>query len=101
MAKISWFKALTLVGTLADSLTRASSDGTISVEDALDMAARISSAAGITIDEAGIWLTGEILGRLAGMAHDGVITISEIIEFARWLCGELGIRFDEQGVQVG
>ncbi len=101
MAKISWFKALTLVGTLADSLTRAADDGTISVDDALDIATRLASAAGITTDSAGIGLTTDIIGSLAGMAHDGIITITEIIEFAQWLCGELGIRFDEQGVQVG
>ena len=100
MAKVSWFRALGMAGLLADELTKASVDGRITVDEALGIATKLASVAGLDVDTAGVNLTTAILTDITNAAMDGKITITEIVAFTEKLCLALGIDFDKEGFSV-
>ncbi len=98
--KISWFKALSILGLVADELTKAGQDGIITFEEALTIVARVAPAVGLKFDTSGSKLVTELVTKILDAAEDGVITISEIVTIAEHLCDALGIDLDKTGLKV-
>ena len=52
--KISFFKALSLIGLLAEEITMASADGKITVREAINIVEKICERLGIDFDKTGV-----------------------------------------------
>ena len=98
--KISWWKALSMVGTLADELTKAGVDGKISFDEGLVIAKNLSVQAGLTFDDKKTTMIVDAVTGLMKATEDGKITIKEMIDVTEKLCVALGIEFDKTGVSV-
>jgi hypothetical protein len=98
--KISFWKALGMVGLLADELTKAGVDGKVSFDEGLVIAKNLASTAGLTFDDKGTTLVLTTVTDLMNAAADGKITIVEMVVITEKLCAELGIEFDKTGFNV-
>jgi hypothetical protein len=99
--KVSWWKALGIIGLVADELTKAGrDDDKISVDESLAIMARIAPAVGLQFDNAGEAFTVDLLSGILDAANDGKITIRELVSFAERICMKYGIEFDKQGVEL-
>lgn len=99
--KVSFWKALSIVGLVADELTKAGADNRITIEEALGMVARLAPAVGIKFDDTGSEFVLAVIERLLNAASDGKITIREAVVFIEDVCGLLGIDFDKEGIILG
>jgi hypothetical protein len=100
MGKISWFKALGMVGLLAAELTEAGQDNRITVDEALRIATDLAKASGIGVDTVGMELTVDILTDITAAAADGKITIKEVLDLTEKICDRFGIPFDKTGLTI-
>ena len=98
--KISWWKAVGMVGLLADELTKAGADGKVTFDESLVIAKNLTTTAGLTFDDEGAALVVTTVTEIINAAADGKITIAEIVDIAENLCNKLGIEFDKTGFNV-
>ena len=59
---VSWFKVFGLIGILAEELSKAASDGKITINEAIVIVARICTSLGIDFDTKGVAVDGLIPG---------------------------------------
>ena len=98
--KMTWWKALGLVGLLADELTRAGEDNKISFEESLVIAKNLATASGLVFDDKGAAMVVETVTDIVNASADGKITISEMVALTEKMCVALGIEFDKTGVNI-
>lgn len=101
MAALSWWKALALVGTLADSLTKAADgDGRITVDEALVIVGTLAKQAGLRFDDTGSSFILEIIAEIFAAAEDKVLTVAELIRIGEKVCLGMGINLDKTGFSI-
>lgn len=100
MAKVSFFKALTLIGTLCEQLTEKSADGEITFEEGIAIASVLAQAAGIKFDSKGSQFTMDVITAICEAAKDNKITVAELIALGERICAGLGIELDTVGVEI-
>jgi len=101
MPAISWWKALSLVGALADGLTKAAEgDGRITVDEALMIVGTLAKQAGLQFDDAGSSFILDIIAEIFTAAEDKVLTVAELIRIGEKVCLGMGIILDKTGLNI-
>ena len=101
MPAISWWKALSLVGALADGLTKAAEgDGRITVDEALMIVGTLAKQAGLQFDDAGSSFILDIIAEIFTAAEDKVLTVAELIRIGEKVCLGMGIILDKTGPNI-
>lgn len=100
MAKVSFWKALGMIGLVADELTKAGADNKITVDEALVIAKNLAVASGVAFDDAGSKLVVLLVTDFINAAADGKVTIKEMIDMTEKVCIAAGIEFDKTGIEV-
>ena len=98
--RVSMWKALGILGLVADQLTKAGADNRITVDEALVIVSNIAPAVGIQCDSTGSEFVMELLKRIVNAIEDKKISINEIINIATWLCETLGVDLDMEGISI-
>lgn len=88
--KVSFFKALGMVGMLAEELTEALADNKISIPEAIKMVARISGVLGVELHGKDLLFKG--IEDLTIATKDGVITTNELVNLLKPICEALNIK---------
>ena len=97
--QISWWKALALVGTLAEELTNASKDGKITVDEALVMVGTLAKQIGLLFDTGGSSFILDLIAEIFAAADDKVLTLQELTAIGEKVCQGMGIILDKAGIK--